>query len=538
MGRSKLNIRDIGKTPSPLTSIEWGGLAPLPPPYDRIEARKKAKVLDENLLQQIDGSLDGTIAVGMARPASEAEEEQLIERFLAGLQKLVSRDNNWGFLQQLTLSLEHCTGCQTCIDACPIYLSSGRNDIYRPTYRSEVFRRLVNRHTRPGGRIFAKLQGGDIDLNARTIARLLELSYRCTLCRRCAQACPIGVDNGLIAREIRKLFSMEMGIAPKEIHEKGSMVQLRTGSSTGLNPTALRDNIRFLDDEASEAAGFKVQTQWDKEGADILLMHNAGEILSWPENPMAFAIILTAAGISWTMSSELAGYDAVNYGVWYDDAQFARVAQRQAKVAKGLKVKKMVIGECGHSHKALMVVADRLLTGDLNIPRESSLVLLRDIVRSRLLRLDPSRNNFPVSLHDPCNIVRLMGIVRPQREVLERICPQFREMAPHGVDNYCCGGGSGFAIMSSYNFENWRLSISGRMKLRQVLEAFADRPEPQTQKYLCAPCSNCKGQFRDLFRFYQVWENSRILSGGLAELIVNAMTDIPKPFIQWSGLSS
>lgn len=253
---------------------------------------------------------------------------------------------------------------------------------------------------------------------------------------------------------------------------------------------------------------------------------------------MAFAIILTAAGISWTMSSELAGYDAVNYGVWYDDAQFARVAQRQAKVAKGLKVKKMVIGECGHSHKALMVVADRLLTGDLNIPRESSLVLLRDIVRSRLLRLDPSRNNFPVSLHDPCNIVRLMGIVRPQREVLERICPQFREMAPHGVDNYCCGGGSGFAIMSSYNFENWRLSISGRMKLRQVLEAFADRPEPQTQKYLCAPCSNCKGQFRDLFRFYQVWENSRILSGGLAELIVNAMTDIPKPFIQWSGLSS
>ena len=516
-----------------LTRIDPEDLLPLPPPYDRPEDRPKGKVLDNKVLERVDASLDGTVAVGMLRPQSEGEEEKLVERFLSGLRKVMSRENNWGFLQQLTLSLEHCTACQTCIDACPIYLSSGCNDIYRPTYRSEVFRRLVHKHTRPGGRFFALLGGEDIELNATTIARLLELAYRCTLCRRCAQACPIGVDNGLITHEIRKLFSMELGIAPKEIHEKGSMLQLRVGSSTGMNPAAVKDNIKFLDEEASEIAGFKVETHWDKEGADILLVHNAGEILAWPENPMAFAIILAAAGISWTMSSELVGYDAVNYGVWYDDVQLARVALRQAEAAKKLKVKKMVIGECGHSHKALMVVADRLLTGDLNIPRESALVLLRDIVMSGCLKLDPSRNDFPVSLHDPCNIVRLMGIVRPQREILERICPRFREMAPHGVENYCCGGGSGFAIMSPYNFEDWRLSISGRMKLKQVLEAFADLPGPEIKKYLCAPCSNCKGQFRDLFRHYGVWEKSGILYGGLAELIVNAMTDIPHPFIQW-----
>ncbi len=29
-------------------------------------------------------------------------------------------------------------------------------------------------------------------------------------------------------------------------------------------------------------------------------------------------------------------------------------------------------------------------------------------------------------------------------------------MTPHGVDNYCCGGGSGFAIMNSYNFGDFR----------------------------------------------------------------------------------
>jgi Fe-S oxidoreductase len=130
-------------------------------------------------------------------------------------------------------------------------------------------------------------------------------------------------------------------------------------------------------------------------------------------------------------------------------------------------------------------------------------------------------------------MVRAMGIVEPQRRILRYLAPQFREMTPHGVENYCCGGGSGFAIMSPHNFQDWRLSISGRMKLKQVLDAFADCPEPETKKYLCAPCSNCKGQLRDLFQYYGVWEKSGILYSGLVELIVNAMEDIKKPFIEW-----
>lgn len=503
----------------------------MPAPYDRDDAQPAYKKLDA--LTQIDTSLDGFAAVGVQRPSTPDEEHEFTRRFIAGLRKLLSKADNWGFLEQLTLSLEHCTRCQSCVEACPVYTASGRNDLYRPTYRSEILRRLINRYVRPGGKWISSLKGEDIELNATTMCRLVELSYRCTLCRRCAQACPIGVDNALMTREIRKLFSMELGIAPKEIHDKGSMLQLRTGSSTGMNPSAVKDNVEFLDDEIYDLTGKKIQTPWDKQGADVLLIHNAGEILAWPENVMAFAVILEAAGISWTLSSDLGGYDNVNYGLWYDDAQFARVALRQAEAARKLGVKKIVLGECGHGHKASMVIADRILTGDLNIPRESSLVLLRDIVQSGRLKLDPSRNNFPVTLHDPCNMVRMMGIVQPQRDILKAICPQFREMTPHGVENYCCGGGSGFAIMSPHNFQDWRLSVGGRMKLKQVLDAFADQPGPEVKKYVCAPCSNCKGQFRDLFGYYGVWEKSSILYGGIVELIANAMTDLKQPFIQW-----
>ena len=138
-----------------------------------------------------------------------------------------------------------------------------------------------------------------------------------------------------------------------------------------------------------------------------------------------------------------------------------------------------------------------------------------------------------MTLHDPCNLVRLTGIVEPQRRILRKICPQFREMEPHGVENYCCGGGSGFAIMASTNFPDWKMTISGRMKFKQVLDAFQDVMDPETKKYVCAPCSNCKGQIRDLLSYYQAGEKYNLFYGGLAELIVNAMVDLKKPFLSW-----
>ncbi len=533
MGK-RVKIEDISKNPGqPLTHVELQELMPLPPPYDKVDEEPQWKEIKSEQKEAVESSLDDTIAVGFPRPKTKEEEEALIEKFLSGLHKLLTKEDNWTFLQPLLLSLEHCAKCQTCSDACPIYTASGENDVYRPTYRSEVWRRIVARYVKPGGRFFGRFKQGNIELNWTTIARLMELSYRCTLCRRCAQTCPIGVDNGLITHELRKLFSQEMGIAPKELHEKGSVQQLKVGSSTGMMPLVVKDNIEFIDEDMTEKTGIKIETPWDKEGADILLIHNAGEILAWPENPGAFAVILQAAGISWTLSSDLVGYDAVNYGLWYDDVQLARVALKHSAIARKLKVEKIILGECGHAHKALTVVADRVFQGDSNIPRESAVVLLEEIVFSGKIKFDPSKNDFPVTLHDPCNMVRLMGIVEPQRRILRHLCPQFREMTPHGVENYCCGGGSGFAIMSPYNFLDWRLSISGRVKLKQIIEAFADHPEPDTKKYLCAPCSNCKGQFRDLFAYYNVWDKSGILYGGLVELIVNAMVDIKEPFIEW-----
>ncbi len=531
--KAQLNLRDMSRRDrTPLVHLQNEDLMALPQPLESPAKDRDWKPLSATVAEKYECGLDDTCALNVPQPKTPEEEEALVAKFLAGLNKLFTKENNWTFLQPLLLTMECCARCNTCSDGCHIFEASGGNEVYRPTFRSEILRRLYFKYVRHGG-LLSAWQHGDVDLNWPLVARLIELSYRCNLCRRCAQTCPMGADNGLVAHELRKLFSQEMGISPKEVHDNGSMLQLKVGSSTGMNSVVVKDNIEFIDEDISEKAGIKVETPWDVEGADVLLIHNAGEILAWPENPGAFALILNAAGIRWTLSSELAAYDSINYGLWYDDAQFARVALKHAQAAKKLKVKKIVLGECGHAHKALSVIADRIFMGDLNIPRESSLTLLRDIVLSGRILLDPSRNNFPVTLHDPCNVVRLMGVVEPQREIVRKICPQFREMEPHGVDNYCCGGGSGFAIMSGNNFADWRFHVSGRKKLEQILNAFSDCLDPSIPKYLCAPCSNCKGQFRDLLSYYGLWESNRILYGGLVELIVNAMTDVKPGFIEW-----
>ncbi len=475
--------------------------------------------------------LDDVNVLNIPVPKNAQEEEELVNKFLDGMRKLFSTDDNWTCLPMLQSSMENCTQCQSCSPACHLWEMSNHNELYRPTYRAEIFRRIYKQYILKEP--FAKWRYGDVGLNWKTVVRLAELSYRCNVCRRCAQACPIGVDNGLIAREIRKLFSQEMGIHPRELHEKGTMNQLRVGSSTGMTPDVVRDNVEFIDEDYTEITGVGITTPFDVKGADIMLLHNAGEIMAWPENIAAFSLIFQEAGLSWTLSSKSVAYDGVNYGVFYDDAQLARIALDHMKAAKELGVKKIVIGECGHANKALSVLADRVIPWDLQVPRESCYVTLRDIVLGGRLKLDPSRNDFPVTLHDPCNIVRLMGIVKPQRDILHKIAPKFREMPHHGVNNYCCGGGSGFAIMSRNNIDEWRGNISGRKKMWQISEAFKDCLGPETKKYICAPCSNCKGQIRELLEHNDLYEKNSFAYGGLVELIVNAMANVKPGFIKW-----
>jgi Fe-S oxidoreductase len=178
-----------------------------------------------------------------------------------------------------------------------------------------------------------------------------------------------------------------------------------------------------------------------------------------------------------------------------------------------------------------MAAADRFFT-EYDIPRESYIPLLWNIVRKREIKIDMDASDFPVTLHDPCHIVRFVGIVKPQRNIIREICPQFREMHPNGVYNYCCGGGSGFAIMNSMNFPEWRNKIASRMKIKQLVDAFDTELNPSIKKYVCAPCSNCKKTINEALSYYGLRGKYGIRCGGIAELVVNAMVDVESKILR------
>ena len=68
--------------------------------------------------------------------------------------------------------------------------------------------------------------------------------------------------------------------------------------------------------------------------------------------------------------------------------------------------------------------------------------------------------------------------------------------------------------------------------MEQILNSFEDEISPDILKFICAPCSNCKGQLRDAIRYYELEERANIHYTGLVEFIVNAMVDTPMRYIE------
>ena len=222
-----LRPRDIRIMGAQLTQLTVADLTPLPAPFDKPEMEPGIKMGKQEWADKYNAHLDGFIAIdNFERPKTKEEEDELVQKFLLGVEKMLSLDTNAGILQALNLSMEYCAKCNTCSNACHIFEATGRHELYRPTYRAEVLRMIVKKYFDkngkliPGGKkgVMVKFVGGDIELNWQTVARLGESAYRCNLCRRCAQTCPLALDNGLLAREIRKIFSQELGYAPKPLH--------------------------------------------------------------------------------------------------------------------------------------------------------------------------------------------------------------------------------------------------------------------------------------------------------------------------------
>ena len=159
-----IKIRDISVKGKQFVEIDKHRLPNLPYPYEDWVEPDIPQIPDEKRAR-LDVSLDGILNPAIPIPETEDQKEKLVAQFLEGLKNLLSKENNWTFLKPLMLSLDNCVKCNTCSDACPIFMESGQIEAYRPLFRSDVLRRIINKHIKPGGKLTAKFTGADIDLN-------------------------------------------------------------------------------------------------------------------------------------------------------------------------------------------------------------------------------------------------------------------------------------------------------------------------------------------------------------------------------------
>ncbi|UCD94316.1 MAG: (Fe-S)-binding protein, partial [Candidatus Zixiibacteriota bacterium] len=125
MSERLTSIKDISKKTDKLFTLDPTKLPKLPYPYEDWEDPPIPEISESKRAIR-DVSLDGVLNVNIPIPETEEEKEKLVVKFLEGLRKLLSDNNNWMFLKPLMLSLDNCVKCNTCSEACPIFEMSGR----------------------------------------------------------------------------------------------------------------------------------------------------------------------------------------------------------------------------------------------------------------------------------------------------------------------------------------------------------------------------------------------------------------------------
>jgi Fe-S oxidoreductase len=169
----------------------------------------------------------------------------------------------------------------------------------------------------------------------------------------------------------------------------------------------------------------------------------------------------------------------------------------------------LVLGECGHGFASTRWEAPQWLNKRFPFPVKSVLEVAADYVRAGRITLDAARNQKPITLHDPCNLVRLGGVIEEQRYLLKNAVTDFREMTPNRQKNYCCGGGGGQLSMTRYAK---RRLAAGRIKADQIRKTEA--------KVVVAPCHNCIDQLTELSREYKLGTEVKTVVEVVADAIV------------------
>lgn len=366
--------------------------------------------------------------------------------------------------------LDACIHCGQCAQACHFHEVT-KDPKYTPALKMEPIRKVYKRHKAPLSGVKRMFGLVPAELTAEDLTEWQELLYdSCTMCGRCTEVCPMGIDIASIVGLSRQAM-VAAGLGPEDLMEAAENARTK-GSPLGMTDEVLADRIEWLADDN------EIEIPLDREKADVLVTVSSIEMMKYPDSIVAMAKLMNAAGVDWTISSK--GYEATNFGVLSGKSDVAKIMiERLTKAAESIGAKTLVIPECGHAYGAMRWSGANILGRPLPFEVVHITEFMARLVKGGKLKLKAMDQS--ITYHDPCQVSRRGGASQAARDVLNVFAKDFREMSPTGNHNWCCGGGGGVqAVASAAELRHQVFKI----KIAQV--------EATGAANMVSACANCR----------------------------------------------
>jgi Fe-S oxidoreductase len=368
--------------------------------------------------------------------------------------------------------------CGLCSEACHTYLSRNRDPDFAPVAKvKDTLWEMVRKNGRVSG---------------ETLKKSARIAFtECGACRRCSMYCPFGIDIAYLIMTVRRICHL-LGVVPQYLQDTVNSHSV-TMNQMWVQQDEWIDTLIWQEEEArDELEGTRIPL--DKEGAEIMYSVIAPEPKILAQLLGNMAVIMKAAEVDWTMPSA-DGWDNSNMAMYSGDFEvMARVERLHWERAAALKVKRVVMGECGHAYRGAVYDGPKWLGWKRPpIPMVHAVEFYYELIKSGRLKIKEKFKQ-PVTVQDPCNIVRGRGLHEKLRYVVKELCEDFRDMEPHHEHNYCCAAGGGIINCGP----PWKLS---RMKSIKVK---ADQLAATGARICITPCHNCHSGIEDIIGYYKL----------------------------------
>jgi Fe-S oxidoreductase len=379
---------------------------------------------------------------------------------------------------RLKIYVDTCVHCGLCSEACHYYLSYDKDPSFSPVGK---VKQTMWEILKKKGRVSPEF-----------IRRASEIaSTECNLCRRCVQYCPMGIDIAYIIVMVRRICH-RLGVTPLYIQDTAHS-HSATMNQMWVKDDEWTDSLQWQEEEAQDEIP-TLRIPLAKEGADIMYSIIAPEPKFRAQLIYQAAVIMDQAGVNWTMPAT-PGWDNSDMAMFTGDFEImGRLKREHFEAAQRLRVKKIVMGECGHAFRSVYDVGNRWLGWKWPpIPVIHAAQFYYELLREGKIKV-AKKFDEAVTIQDPCNIVRGMGLHEMLRYVAKAFCKEIVEMQPNKEHNLCCGAGGGVINCGP----PWKMKrvLGNRVKAEQLAATGV--------KTIISPCHNCHGGIEDLVNYYKL----------------------------------